>query len=113
MEHQLDKKLFYEHLKPFANKHLPIVINMPLNPHDVRYRLIFDWSSRKPNDEFNPIMYAQLLDTTKQGYHQYVVPDLIFNGPNEGVTTDYKLWLYLDQWIVAALASNGAGEGAE
>lgn len=104
---KLDKKWFYEALKPFSNKYLPIFIDIPLSKDDRRYRIIFDWSSRKPNGDFNPIMYCQLIDTTKQGWKKYVVPDLVFDCVKEGVTTDYKLYKYLSAWIDKAFEKKG------
>ena len=99
MKPKLDKKWFYENLKGFNNKYLPINIDIPLNKENLRYRIIFNWSCRKPNGDFNPIMSCQLIDTTKQGYYKYVVPDLIFDCVKENVTTDFKLYKYLDLWI--------------
>ena len=100
----LDKKMFYEHLKPTAkDKYSPIFFDMPINPDNLRYRLIFDWSSIKPSGEFNPMMSAQLVDTFKTvGHGKYIVPDLLFNCIEEGVTTDYKLYKYLNAWIEKA-----------
>lgn len=100
----LDKKWFYEQLKPFgANKYTPIYIDMPLNKNDTRYRLIFDWSPLKPNGEFNKMMSAQLIDTHKTvSTGKYIVPDLWFDCIKENVTTDYKLYKYLKQWIDTA-----------
>ena len=101
---KLDKAWFYENLKPFTNKYLPIHMDMPINKENLRYRIIFSWSSLKPNGDFNPIMSCQLIDTSKQGYHKYVVPDLIFDCQKEGITTDYKLFKYLSKWVEKALA---------
>ena len=100
---KLDKKWFYDALKPFSNKYLPIFIDIPLSKDDRRYRIVFDWSSRTPSGKFNPMMYCQLIDTTKQGPRKYVVPDLLFDCMKEGVTTDYKLYKYLASWIDKAL----------
>lgn len=100
---KLDKKWFYENLKGFENPNLPISINMSISKENLRYRIIFNWTSRKPNGDFNPIMSCQLIDTTKQGYHQYVVPDLIFDCIKEDVITDFKLYKYLDLWINEAI----------
>ena len=103
-EIMLDKKLFYDVLKPFTNKHIPINFFFRFGTH---YELIFNWENRRPNGDFNPKMNAQLIDLSKQGYHKYVVPDLIFDCQKEKVTTDYKLYKYLDKWVTAALAQEG------
>lgn len=110
MTPKLDKKWFYEFLKGFENKYLPIFINIPLSPEDTRYRIIFSWTSMKPNGDFNPIMSCQLLDTYKQGSHQYVVPDLLFDCIKENVTTDYKLYKRLSAWISEALENYSGGD---
>lgn len=101
----LDKKWFYEQLKQFSNKHLPIYIDIPISKENLRYRIIYSWTSRKPNGDFNPIMSCQLIDTSKQGWNKYVVPDLIFNCQKENVTTDFKLYKYLSKWIDEALSN--------
>ncbi len=75
-----------------------------MNKENLRFRIIYNWSSRKPNGDFNPIMSCQLIDTHKQGYHKYVVPDLIFDSLKEGITTDYKLFKYLSRWIDKAMS---------
>ena len=100
---RLDKKWFYENLKGFENKHLPIFIDMSICKETLRYRIIFSWASRKPNGEFNPIMSCQLIDTHKNGPSRYVVPDLIFDCVKENVATDYKLYKFLSDWIDKAL----------
>lgn len=100
---KLDKALFYDNLKDFSNKHLPIFFNMPINRSNLRYRIIFSWSSRKPNGDFNPTMSCQLIDTFKQGYNKYVVHDLLFDCVKEKVTTDFKLYKYLAAWVENAL----------
>ena len=109
-KYKLDKKWFYESLKPFTNKYLPIFIDIPLSKENPRYRIIFDWSSRTPSGKFNPMMLCQLIDTTKQGFRKYVVPDLLFDCVKEGVTTDYKLYKYLSAWIDDALKNYKDGE---
>ena len=102
-DNKLNKQWFYEQLKPFKNKHLPIFFDTTLNKTNLRYRIIFSWTSKKPNGDFNPLMSCQLIDTYKQGSKKYVVPDLIFDCVKEKVTTDYKLFKYLSSWIDEAL----------
>lgn len=100
---KLEKSWFYEQLKPFTNKFMPIFFDCSLNKNNLRFRIIFSWHSRKPNGDFNPIMYCQLVDTHKQGSKKYVVPDLIFDCTKEGVTTDFKLYKYISNWVDNAL----------
>ena len=110
MNRRLDKKLFYERLAPFANKHTPIFIDMPINRDELHIRLIFDWTHQKPNGDFNPFMSAQLIDITKSvGHGKYITPDLYFNSIKEGVTTQYKLYKYLNAWSEKALME-GSGK---
>ncbi len=101
---KLDKAWFYQNLKPFANRHLPIHMDIPISKYNLRYRIIYSWSSRTPNGSFNPTMSCQLIDTTKQGWNKYVVPDLIFDCKKEGITTDYKLYRFLSKRVECALA---------
>lgn len=113
MKPKLDKTWFYEHLKGFENKHLPINIDIPISKDELRFRIIFNWHSRKPNGEFNPIMSCQLIDTRKQGWRKYIVPDLIFDCIKEGVSTDYKLFKYLSKWIDKAFSEYNIEEVQE
>jgi hypothetical protein len=106
--HLLDKAKFYEALKPFANKHLGILFNLRFGGH---YELIFDWSHRKPNGDFNPIMYAQLVDLRISGSKKYVVPDLFLDVTRDDVGTDFRLYKALDKWVTDALLSRPPKEG--
>ena len=108
---KIDKAWFYENLKPFANKYLPIYMDIPISKDNLRYRIIYSWTSRKPNGDFNPIMSCQLIDTTKQGWNKYVVPDLIFDCKKEGVTTDFKLYKFLSKWVENALTDHPTEKG--
>ncbi len=109
-KYKLDKKWFYESLKRFTNKYVPIFFDIPLSRDCLRYRIVFSWSSIKPNGDYNPYMSCQLIDTTKYGSRKYVVPDLLFDCVKEGVTTDYKLYKYLSAWIDDALKNYKDGE---
>ena len=101
----LDKQLFYEYLANFSNKHLPIYIDMPINRNELHIRLIFSWTSKRPNGEFNPMMYAQLVDTTKTvSAGKYILPDLVFDCFEKGVISQYKLYKYLKAWVESANA---------
>ena len=102
--HRLDKKLFYQYLEEYAkNKFVPIWFDMPINKEEIHYRLIFDWQSRNVNGMFNPIMTAQFVDIRKSGMDKYFRPDMNWDCQKEGTTTDYKVWLFLDNIISEAL----------
>jgi hypothetical protein len=105
--HLLDKAKFYEALTPFKNKHLGILFNLRFGGH---YELIFDWSHRKPNGDYNPIMYAQLVDLRISGSKKYVVPDLFIDCRKEKICTDYQLYKRLDKWLTGAILK---GEGKD
>lgn len=95
MKYYLDKKLFYEKLKSFTNKHTGIFFF-----HDFgHYTLVFDWRNLKANGEFNPIMFAQIIDRLKSGSKRYVTKDLVWNCLELNTTTDYKLYKFLRDWI--------------
>lgn len=99
----LNKKLFYESFEPFKNKYLPIFFDMPISKEEKRFRIVFSWKSEKPDGKFNPIMSCQLIDTSKDGANEYIVPDLIFDCIENHITTDFKLYKYLNNWIINAL----------
>ena len=106
----LDKKKFYQKLKPFANKHLPINFFFRFGGH---YEIVFNWQGEKPNGDFNPMMYAQLIDSNISGSKKYVVPDLIFDCQKEGATTDYKLFKFLDSWATKSVTKHEAALAAQ
>lgn len=98
---KLDKEMFYLFLKPFAkNKSVPIFFDMPINKENLHIRLIFCWNSQRVCGGTNPIASAQLVDTTKTvGHGKYVVPDLTFDMIEQRITTDYKLYKFLNKWV--------------
>lgn len=110
---KLDKKWFYENLKRYANKHIPIFMDISLSQTDLRYRIIYSWTNILPDGRFNPMMSCQLIDTTKGGMYKYVVPDLYFDSIKEGVTTDYKLYKYLSTWVDESLKKYEKERGGE
>ena len=103
MQHYLDKKMFYEQLKPFQNKYVPIDISMSINMNQNYYILNFGWHSYTPAGKFNPNAYAQFYDFRVSGPKKYICPDLSVDLVAEGIKTDYQLWRYLDRWISTAL----------
>ena len=98
---------FYEALKPFVNKHVPINLFLRFGGH---YELIFNWQSRKPNGEFNPKMYVQLVDLNVSGRDRYVTEDLILDAAADGVNTDYKLYKKLSSWATESIRQYEAKE---
>ena len=105
-EKRLEKELFYKYLKTKSNcenKYKPIFFFMPISSEELHYELVFDYTSHKPDGTFNPIMYAQLIDKRENGIKKYIVPDLVFDCIKEKVTTDYKLYNFLNAWISKAL----------
>lgn len=98
---KLDKEMFYQFLKPFAkNKSVPIFFDMPINKENLHIRLIFNWHPQKVYGGTNPIASAQLVNTTKTvGHGKYVVPDLTFDMIEQRITTDYKLYKFLNKWV--------------
>ena len=103
---RLDKKLFYQYLKTESNidnKYKPIFFFMPISSKELYYELVFDFTSHKPDGSFNPIMHAQFIDKRQNGIKKYIVPDLHFDCIKEKITTDYKLYKYLNAWITKAL----------
>ena len=98
----IPKQAFYDQLEPFASKYLPIHFFYNFGDNQ-RYCLVYDWASRKPNGDFDPIMLAQLYDNRISGAKKYIVPDLIWDCREKNTTTEYKLWKWLNAWATAAL----------
>ena len=96
----LDKKDFYNRLSNFG-KCENILFSMRLK--NSRFELHFDWSSIFPNGSFNPIMSAQLIDTKKQGFRKYVVPDIYWDCVKEKTTTQFQVWKKLNDWVKKSL----------
>ena len=95
----INKESFYEQLKPFAHKNIPIRLVIRFGEH---YELLFSWERRIRLGEYTP-MYAQLIDMRKSGSNKYVAPDLDFDPIKEGITTDYRLYKYLCKWVNNAM----------
>lgn len=100
MKGLLDKTKFYEALKPFANKHTGIYFHFRFGEH---YELIFNWQNEKPNGDFNPDMFVQLIDLNVSGSRRYVTQDLRIDSAKEKVDTDYRLYKRLNRWVTDAI----------
>lgn len=98
----IDKLKFYEQLKPFANKYLPI--HFFLNFGDqLQYCLVFSWTSTTPDGKFNPIMYAQLYDNRISGSKKYITNELVWDCRVKKTTTEHRLYMFLDKWVTEAI----------
>ena len=102
MEQYLNKKEFYKHLS-MVDKYEQFLFTIEIDFERPRFELHFDWSSKKPNGKFNPIMSAQLIDRYKTGFRKYVTKDLFWDCIKEGTTTQYKVWKKLNDWVKIAL----------
>lgn len=96
----LDKNSFYNAFIGFENKHLPININIPINKNTPYIYLSFYWNSQTINGKFNPIMTASLIDIRND---TNILNDLVFDCVKEKITTDYKLYKKLNDWILEGL----------
>lgn len=98
MEYFLKKDEFYKKLKPFAN--LQTGIHFFLNFGDKKqYTLVFNWSDKTPAGKQNYIANVQLYDNRKTGRDKYITRDLFFNIRENNVTTDYKMYKFIRDWV--------------
>lgn len=96
---KLNKKLFYEQLKSFANNKLPIYVSMRIDIKS-KYRINLSEdriTSMKIN--FNPNFTLQILDTSKSGYKQYICKDIFFNLKSENINSDYQLYKFINSLL--------------
>lgn len=101
MKHKLDKNKFYEQLKRFTNKYIPIFIQMPLN-EESKYSIILDeyrTSGAKATHDYT----LQIYDRTKSGYEKYMCKDINFNLINENIKSDYQLYKFISKKVHAIL----------
>ena len=102
MNQYLNKKEFYKYLS-MVGKYEQFLFTIEIDFERPRFELHFDWSSKKPNGEFNPIMSAQLIDRYKNGFRKYVAKDLVLNCIKEDTTTQFKVWKKLNDWVENSL----------
>lgn len=93
MKYKLDKNKFYEQLKCFTNKYIPISIQMPLNKES-RYSIILD-EFRTSVGKITHDYTLQIYDRTKTGYEKYMCKDINFNLINENISSDYQLYKFI------------------
>lgn len=99
MEYILKKDSFYKELETFAsNKHLNIFFFHNFGPEN-QYTICFDWAPKTPSGKSNFTASCQLYDNRKSGPKKYITSDLIFDMKKQGVTTDYKLYKFLRDWV--------------
>lgn len=95
-EVKLDKKKFYEQLKQFNNKYIPIFIMMPINK-DSKYSIVLDENRLAKKIDHNYTL--QIFDRTKSGYEKYLCKDINFNLIEENIRSDYQLYKFINKKI--------------
>lgn len=95
-EIKLDKIKFYEQLKQFDNKYIPIFIMMPINTNS-KYSIILDENRFAQKIEHNYTL--QIFDRTKSGYEKYLCEDINFNLIKENIRSDYQLYKFINKKI--------------
>lgn len=96
MQIKLDKNKFYEQLKQFTNKYIPIFIMMPINSNS-KYSIILDENRLKHKIDHNYTL--QIFDRTKSGCKKYLCKDINFNLIQENITSDYQLYKFINRKI--------------
>ena len=99
MQIELDKNKFYEQLKQFTNKYIPIFIMMPIG--DSNYSIILDEHRIAQNITHNYTL--QIFDRTISGYEKYVSKDIEFNLIKENIKSDYQLYKFINKKIKEVL----------
>lgn len=99
MEYFLKKDDFYKKLKSFSsNKHLSIFFFHDFGKEN-QYTICFSYAPKTPSGKDNFTASCQLYDNRKSGPEKYICGDLIFDLLKQGVTTDYKLYKFLRDWV--------------
>ena len=96
MQIKLDKMKFYEQLKRFNNKYIPIFIMMPINKES-KYSIILDENRIAQKIEHNYTL--QIFDRTKPGYEKYICKHINFNLIQENIKSDYQLYKFINKKI--------------
>lgn len=96
MQIKLDKKKFYEQLKQFNNKYIPIFIMMPINSNS-KYSIILDENRLTRKIDHNYTL--QIFDRTKSGHEKYICKDIDFNLIQENIRSDYQLYKFINRKI--------------
>ena len=93
---KLDKTKFYEQLKQFNNKYIPIFIMMPINSNS-KYSIILDEYRLAQKIDHNYTL--QIFDRTKSGHEKYLCKDIEFNLIQENIKSDYQLYKFINKKI--------------
>lgn len=93
---ELDKIKFYEQLKQFNNKYVPIFIMMPINSNS-KYSIILDENRLAQKIDHNYTL--QIFDRTKSSYEKYLCKDINFNLIEENIKSDYQLYKFINRKI--------------
>lgn len=98
MLNELDKNKFYEQLKRFNDKYIPIFIQMPINDKS-KYSIILD-EYRNTTDQTIKHQYTlQIIDRTLSGFKKYLCKDIEFNLLDENITSDYQLYKFINKKV--------------
>ena len=97
MENKLDKKRFYEQLKKYSNKYIPIFISMPINEKS-KYSIILD-EFRTSGENAKHNYTLQIINRTKIGYEKYMCKDIEFNLIQENIFSDFQLYKFINKKI--------------
>nr|DAP59144.1 MAG TPA: hypothetical protein [Caudoviricetes sp.]DAV87203.1 MAG TPA: hypothetical protein [Caudoviricetes sp.] len=107
MQNKLDKIKFYEQLKKFNNKYIPIFIMMPINLNS-KYSIILD--ENRIENKITHNYTLQIFDRTKTGYEKYLCNDIEFNLIDENIKTDYQLYKFICKKIGGVLSERNSIE---
>lgn len=101
MKNMLDKKMFYQQLKNFRNKYIPIFVQMPINLNsNINISLSENrLSSGKITHDYN----LQIYDRTVSGFKKYKCKDIDFNLIDKNIFSDYQLYKYINNKLKEVL----------
>lgn len=102
-EVKLDKTKFYEQLKQFSNKYIPIFIMMPINENS-KYSIVLDENRFAQKIDHNYTL--QIFDRTKSGYAKYLCKDINFNLVEENIKSDYQLYKFINKKIEEVISND-------
>ncbi len=100
MQVKLDKNKFYEQLKRFNNKYIPIFIMMPINENS-KYSIVLDENRIAQKIDHNYTL--QIFDRTKSGHEKYLCKDIEFNLIKENIRSDFQLYKFINKKISEVL----------
>lgn len=98
----LDKNKFYEQLKRFNNRNIPIFIQMPIN-NESKYSIILDEYRNTVEKTMKHQYTLQIIDRTLSGFEKYVCKDINFSLVEESIKSDYQLYKFINDKIATTL----------